>query len=35
MHFDELKILYFVLDITEVCSWESNLQQISIGSDNG
>ena len=35
MHFHEWKILYFDLNFTEICSWGSNSQYSSIGSDNG
>ena len=35
MHFLERKILYFELNFTDVCSYVSNLQQSTIGLDNG
>ena len=35
MHFYDRKILYFNAYFTEVCSYRSNRQQSSIGSDNG
>ena len=35
MHFHEWNILYFDSNFIEVCSWGSNWQYSSIGSDNG
>ena len=35
MHFREWKVLYFDSNFTEVCSYGSNWQHVSIGSGNG
>ena len=35
MHFHEWKVSYFDPNTTEVCSWGSNWQCVSIGSGNG